>query len=213
MKKKELSILLSKLKRFVSPDPSLEQYPTDPEIASSVLWLIESQDGFSGKVVADFGSGTGVLGIGALVLGAKRCYFVDVDKKVFPLLKENLEVVEKYCGKKFNYVLVNKDVRQFNSKVDLVIQNPPFGVQNPHADRLFLLKAMESSPLIYSFHKSESSSFISQICKDNGFDSVLCLKFKFPVRNAMKFHSKKVHFVDVGLWRLSSRQERVVREK
>lgn len=206
MKKKELSILLSKLKKFENPNPFLEQYPTDPEIASSVLWFIDSKDGFSGRVVADFGSGAGVLGIGALVLDAKKCYFVDVDKAVFPLLKENLKFVEKCCGRKFNYVFVNKDVRQFASKVDLVVQNPPFGVQNPHVDRLFLLKAMESSPLVYSFHKSESSSFISKLCKDNGFDSVLCLKFKFPVRNAMKFHSKKVHFVDVGLWRLGSRE-------
>jgi len=202
MNKKELAMLLSKLETFKDPYVSLEQYQTDAEIAAHALWFIEMSDGFSGKVVADLGCGVGTLGIGALVLGAKKVYFVEIDKEVVSLLKKNLKNVEQELEKKFDYVVVNKDIRSFDAKVDLVIQNPPFGVQKAHADRIFLLKAVEISPLIYSFHKLESAGFILKFSKDHGFSSELCAKLKFPLRKSMVFHDKKVHYIDVGLWKI-----------
>lgn len=203
MKKKELAMLLSRLKTFKDPDVSLEQYQTDAEIAAHILWFIDMNEGFSGKVVADLGCGIGTLGIGALALGAKKVYFVEIDKKSIVLLKQNIKEVEQKFGKKFGYVIINGDVKSFGTKVDLVIQNPPFGVQKLHADRLFLLKAMEISPLIYSFHKLESADFISKFSHDHGFNSKLCARVKFPLRKSMLFHEKKVHRVDVGLWQLN----------
>lgn len=202
MKKKELAILLSSLETFKDPDVSLEQYQTDAEIAGHTLWLIDMSDGFSGRVVADFGCGVGTLGIGALALGAKKVYFVEIDKRAVVLLKNNLKKVEKGLGRKFDYVIFNGDVKKFDTKVDLIIQNPPFGVQKSHADRLFLLKAIEVSPLIYSFHKLESADFISKFSKDHGFTSELCAKLEFPLRMSMSFHNQKIHRVGVGLWRI-----------
>ena len=43
-----------------------------------------------GRVVADFGCGNGILGIGALLLGAKQVYFVEKDHDVVEIMKENL---------------------------------------------------------------------------------------------------------------------------
>ncbi len=200
--KKELAILLSKLKTFKDPDVSLEQYQTDAEIAARILWFIDMHDGFSGKTVADFGCGVGTLGIGALVLGAKKVYFVEIDKKAIAILNQNLEKVQHDLGKRFDYVVVNKDVKNFSTKVDIVIQNPPFGVQKSHADRLFLLSAVKVSSLIYSFHKLESADFISKFSSDHDFVSELCAKLKFPLRKSMVFHNKRVHLIDVGLWRI-----------
>lgn len=203
MKKKDLAILLSKLKPFGNPDISLEQYQTDAEIAAHILWFIDMNDGFSGRVVADLGCGVGTLGIGALSLGAKKVFFVDIDKEAVKLANLNLRKVEQELKKKFDSVIVNKDVKSFDNEVDLVIQNPPFGVQNAHADRIFLLKAMELSPLVYSFHKVESADFVSELSSDHGFKSQLCAKVKFPLRKSMVFHRERVHRVDVGLWRIS----------
>ena len=202
MKKKDLSILLSKLKTFDSPDASLEQYNTDPEIASSALWFVDMNEGFSDKVVADLGCGTGILGIGALALGAKKVFFVDIDKKAIGFLRQNLKFVQKALKRKFSYKILDSDIQFFVEDVDMVVENPPFGVQKNHTDRLFLLKAMSTSPLIYSFHKLESDRFISQISKDHGFGSKLVMDFKFPIKKTMPFHDKKVHLVDVGLWRI-----------
>ncbi len=203
MKKKELAILLSKLKTFDEPEPSFEQYQTDAEIAADALWFIDMHSGFSNKIIADLGSGTGILGIGALALGAKKVYFIEVDKAAVKVLKENLKLLSRILGKKFDFSIINKDIKFFYDKVDLVVQNPPFGVQESHMDRLFLLKALEVSPLIYSFHKLESENFLSKFSKDHGFKSRICMKFKFPLHRSMQFHTKKVHFVDVGFWQIS----------
>ncbi len=203
MRKKELAILLSKLKTFGEPEASFEQYQTDAEIAADALWFIDMHTGFSNKSIADLGCGTGILGIGALALGAEKVYFVEVDKSAVKVLKENLRFLEQILGRKFNFDVLNKDIKFFYDKVDLVVQNPPFGVQESHMDRLFLLKAMEVSPLIYSFHKLESENFLSKFSKDHGFKSRLCMKLKFPLHRSMQFHTKKVHFVDVGFWQVS----------
>ncbi|MFH1331653.1 MAG: methyltransferase, partial [archaeon] len=203
MKKKDLAMLLSKFKLFDKPSSSLEQYYTDPELAADALWFIHMHDGFNGKLVADLGCGNGVLGLGALALGAGKVFFVDSDKDVISLARHNLKVLEKIFKKKFKAKFINKDVGFFSDKVDMVVQNPPFGVQKPHADRLFLFKAMGVSPLIYSFHKLESDSFISKFSSDNRFIARRCLVFDFLIRMTMPFHRKRFYKFKVGFWRIS----------
>ena len=84
--KSKLAITLSKLKVFDSAKVKLEQYPTDSEVAADVLWNAFMQGDIGNKIIADLGAGTGVLGIGALILGAKKVYFVEKDKDVIKLL-------------------------------------------------------------------------------------------------------------------------------
>src|SRR3989338_8397937 len=87
MSKSSLAIELSKLKVFESPKVRQEQYPTDSEIAASVLWNAYILGDLEGKVIADLGCGTGILGIGALLLGAKKVFFIEVDKKALETAK------------------------------------------------------------------------------------------------------------------------------
>ena len=105
--KKKLAIQISKLKGYEEADVRLEQYTTDSEIAAEVLWFAFLNNDIKNKIIADFGCGTGVLGIGALLLGAKKVYFVDVDKKILEICKSN----SKDLGKKA--VFFNKDVNIF----------------------------------------------------------------------------------------------------
>ena len=142
MKKRNLAILLSKLKTFESPDIKLEQYQTDSEIAAESLWFTHMNNDIHGKVIADLGCGTGIFGFGALILGAKKVFFVDLDEKAIKVAKENRKFLEKELKKRFNCAFINKDIRSFRNKVDVVIQNPPFGIKRTHTDKLFLMKAM-----------------------------------------------------------------------
>ena len=89
MSKKELCILLSKLKVFVDPSIRLEQYPTDSDIAGDVLWFANMHGDIEGKTIADLGSGTGILGLGALLMGAKKAFLVDIDNKAMCLALNN----------------------------------------------------------------------------------------------------------------------------
>ncbi len=198
MNKKQLSIFLSKLKKFDNPDVKLEQYQTDSEIASEILWLAYFNGNISGKIIADFGCGSGIFGIGALIMGAKRVYFVEKDKEVINILKENLKLINNR-----NYKIINKDVHDFNEKVDVIIQNPPFGTRNKHIDKKFLEKAMELSSIIYSIHKITSINFIKALAHDNNFNSNLILRFNLPIKKTLKFHQKPVYNVEAGCWLLN----------
>jgi putative methylase len=206
MKKKELEIILSRLKEVENKQLDLEQYQTDANIAADLLWSIHMRGDLNEKIIADLGCGNGVLGIGALLLGAKKLYFVDVDEKSIKITRENVKFVENEMGVKFDKSFFKKDISVFSKKVDVVLQNPPFGVQRTHADKAFLIKAMRCGEKIYSFHKIETQRFVEKFAYDEEWKSKLIRKYDFPLRigkdknKGYKFWKKKVHFVDVGVW-------------
>lgn len=200
--KKGLSIILSKLKSFSNQNIKLEQYSTDADIASDILWCAKLNKDIKGKVIADLGCGNGILGLGALILGAKKVYFLDIDKTVIKIAKDNKKLIETILNKKLNAEFVNKSVQSFNKKVDVVIQNPPFGVKVTHSDKLFLIKAMEIANTIYTFHKYSTKNFIERFVKDNKFYPKLIFRYKFPLKRTYWFHLKKVKYIDVGVWYL-----------
>lgn len=202
MGKKNLAVLLSKIKVFEDPNIKLEQYQTDSEIAAEALWFAYMNKDIKGKIIADLGCGTGIFGFGALILGAEKVYFVDVDEKSIDIAKQNKKLIEKETGKKFKCVFMNKDIRNFKSKVDVVIQNPPFGVVRTHTDKFFLVKAMDVANKIYSFHKIESENFLNKFLKENCFKVVNIKRFNFPLRRTFFFHTKKVYYVDVGCFKI-----------
>jgi len=197
--KKELSKILSNLKGFDNPEISLEQYITPSEIASNFLWLVYMQRDIKGKIIADLGSGTGILGIGALILGAEKVYFVDQSLEALEIAKKNLSSVRI---DKNRASFICKNVREFKVKVDTVIQNPPFGVKKLHADRDFLSQAIKLADKIYSFHKIESQTFIERFSEDNNFKSMLLYKIDFPLKWSYKHHSKPVKNIKVGVWKI-----------
>ena len=198
MNKKQLTIFLSKLKKFENPKVELEQYYTNEEVAAEILWYAFMNGDIEGKVIADFGCGNGILGIGCLVLGASKVYFVDKDKDSIEIAKENNEFD--------NAEFLNIDVSEFDNKVDLVIENPPFGVQNRKADKPFLEKAMNVADKIYTIHKIESNGFINALCKENGFVVKDIIEFDFSIKKTMEFHKKKEHKFRVGCWILEKRK-------
>jgi putative methylase len=203
--KSALAIQLSKLNVFTKAKVRLEQYPTDSEIAATVLWDAFMQGDIEDKILADLGSGTGILGIGAILLGAKHVYFIDTDREVLDILRENLAKLD-IPVKKFK--VLNKGVEDINIpyfvqiKADVVIQNPPFGTKEKHIDKKFLEKAFTIAPVIYSLHKLTSDKFIKAVASDHMFKSQLIHKFNFPIKASMKHHKKKVEKVEVGCWKL-----------
>ena len=204
--KSKLAVLLSRLKGFEigKVRTKLEQYQTDPEIAAEIIWFASYNEDISGKVIVDLGCGTGILGIGALIMGARRVYFVDIDDKAIEIAKKNLQFVERESGVKLigKSKFIVEDIRNFNKKMDVVLQNPPFGVKIKHADRVFLEKAVELAPVVYSFHKLESGRFIDEFVKKKGFRMSHFWSFDFPLKMTMEYHRKKIHRIKVGCWRL-----------
>lgn len=197
MNKGQLAVTLSKLKTLEKPKVKYEQYQTDPEIAAEIVWFAFMNGDIKNKIVADFGSGNGVLGIAALLLGAKQVYFIDIDRDSILLTKQNLNSLNLK-----NYILLHQDISEFNKKIDTVLENPPFGVQAPYADKPFLIKAMQLSNTIYSFHKIESKQFIEALASDHNFKINFILPLKLKIKKTQKFHKKQSHLVNVGIWKL-----------
>ncbi|MBU0666069.1 MAG: METTL5 family protein [Nanoarchaeota archaeon] len=198
MSKKELAVRLSKLKTFENPNVMMEQYPTDSEIAAEVLWFAMLKGDIEGKIIADFGAGTGTLGIGSLLLGTKKVFFIEKDEKAVQILQENLDFEEISEEK---YVLIKKDLEFFQEKTDVVIQNPPFGTKEKHADSDFLKKAMLTAPVIYTFHKTETEKFIQEKANSNSFICTNKFEFNFPIKKIMEHHKKRIEHIKVTCFR------------
>ena len=198
MSRKQLAIKLSKLINLDKLDVSLEQYQTDSNLAAEFLWLAYTNGDIQDKVIADFGCGNGILGIGALILGAKFVYFLDISENALEKCKENIKLF------KFkNYKLINSDVVDFSFDVNAVVMNPPFGVQRRKADKMFLETAMKFSNKIYSIHKIESQKFIEKLAEEKGFKILDIVKAKFFIKRSYNFHTKEKYDIDVGYWVLS----------
>jgi len=198
--KSALAIQLSKLKNFESPKINEEQYMTDSEIAADILWFACMKGDINGKIAADFGCGTGILGIGALALGAKKVFFVDNDAEALNICRKN---AKRFIKKS---VFLLEDIKKFNAKADIVIQNPPFGTKKKHADRDFLEKAFQTADVVYSFHKTETREFIEDFAEKNSFRVSALFEYSMPLKATYFFHKKRIQRIKVGCWRL----ERVV---
>ena len=201
MYKKELEILLSRLEGFVKPSAKLEQYVTSSRVAADLLWNAFVQGNVEGKVIADLGCGPGILGLGALLLGAKKVYFVDIDDGALALAQRNKVLLEKLMRKKLQAVFFQGDVRSFEKKgIQVVFQNPPFGVQQEHMDQVFLEQAFLFAPYVYSFHKYSTKNFVEGFALKKNYFVSACYRYEFPLKKEQKFHTSRIKYIDVACW-------------
>ena len=95
--------------------------PTMDRIKESVFGMIQSY--LEGGICLDLFCGSGSLGIEALSNGGKECYFVDKNRKVTEILKNNTKDIE-------NVYIINKDYQSFlkntNIKFDIIFLDPPY---------------------------------------------------------------------------------------
>lgn len=201
--KKELEIILSKLKPY-GQKPSLEQYTITSSLAAEILHIARMNGDIVNKKVADFGCGSGRLAIGAALLDAKSVTAVDIDKACILAAKENLRIAEQLSGRKIKSIkFVCSDIKYFNGRFDTVVQNPPFGIQSLHADRIFLKKAIACANRIYSLHKNgyeKTVRFLKKFIENNGCRVLAVQKFKFDLPYTFKFHQKPKYSYSVALY-------------
>jgi len=198
---RDLEVQLSKLKSFENPSFQLEQYATPSHIAAEWIWSMALKGEIAGKTILDAACGPGILGLGLLLMGAKKVYFLDKDKEVMHICIENYTNLKKeYELGKAEFVI--GDVSLFSENVNLVVQNPPFGTKEKHIDKLFLEKAFSVAPIVYSMHKYSTKQFVEAISKDFKYLITDLWRFEFPIKATFKFHQKPVKNIDVGLWRM-----------
>jgi len=161
-RKLDLEILLSQVKPHPSPKVNLEQYTIPPNVAATMLYIAAyTNNDIQGRAVLDLGCGTGRLALGAAFLEAKQVVGVDIDKAAVTVALENSMRIG--LEEKVHWVVA--DINAIHGSFDTVLQNPPFGIQRPKADRKFLEKALKLGTVVYSLHKSANvdKSFIKKM--------------------------------------------------
>lgn len=198
MKRRKLEIGLEGLAKPSDPDPRLEQYTTPADVAADMLWTALSFGDIQEKKVADLGCGNGILGIGAAMLGAASVSCYDSDQKMVSLAESNAELM------KVEIEAAQADVSSVSGSFDTVVQNPPFGAQNPGADRPFLKTAIRISQVAYSLHLAETTDFVQKFCAGQKAEVQHIKNYKFKIPFMFEFHRKPAEFVDVSLLRILS---------
>ena len=202
--KKGLESLLAGLKDFETPKWQLEQLQTPPDIASIMLLEAFYRGDILAKRVADLGCGTGILGLGAAILGAKEVYCVEIDKDALKIAEENKRMLEAIIERELPIIFVNSDVRMFFELVDTVIMNPPFGLERGrrHSDLIFLEKAFEIAHAVYSLHRKHERSriFLKKFAEDRGFRAEVLGTFRFPLKAIFPWHRKPKMIIEVDFY-------------
>lgn len=196
MKKKQLEILLEHIDGFQNPSTEKEQYVTPAPVAAELLHLAYLRGELNS--VCDLGCGTGILAIGAALLGAKAVG-VDIDPKALEIAKANASKLGVYVE------FMRGDVSTIAlGKIETVIMNPPFGAQKASiGDRAFLRKATETARVIYTLHNAGSEGFIKRFIEPCAILEKYSIRF--PIKRCFEFHSKDIKMIDVELYRILCR--------
>jgi len=202
-----LEIFLSQLKGIPKPRASLEQYEIPGELASQIINIAYLSGDIRNKRVADFGCGSGRLTIGSALMEAKEVIGIDIDEESIKVAEENVKIAESLTNQKIHHKIkfIQKDILEWNEKADTIIQNPPFGIQSPHADRLFIRKALECGKRIYSLHRhyEKSRVFLKKFIEGNSGEVEKMIKFKYKIPYMFKFHRKPYVTYEVDLFIIS----------
>ena len=181
---------------------SLEQYATEGDLAAYWMLGIDQLDDVSGKHILDLGAGNGVLGLGLVILGASRATFVEADEEVCGILEENCARLAKKFD--FEYEIINAKIGSQNLDIpqcDIVVSNPPWGVQQAKADRPILELAFSlNCQAVHILHSAQATHMLG-LAKEMGWNNEAIIKTEFRLPPTYTHHKKGKASADVMCWR------------
>jgi putative methylase len=193
MKQRKLEMLLEEIESFPDPELELEQYQTPSPLAAEILHFAYMQGDLEDSV-QDLGCGTGILAIGAKLLGAKKVVGYDTDQKALEIAEANARTL----GVEVKFVYL--DVADIKDHVKTTFMNPPFGARVKGRDRPFLSSALKTSDVIYSIHNRGSLAFIQKFIKPAVITHFYVAKF--PLKRTFDFHKKEREVIEVEIYRI-----------
>lgn len=204
MKLKNLEMALQRVSGYTRPSPALEQYQTPAPLAARLLYTAFMNHDIADKRVCDLGSGTGVLAIGAALLGAAKVIGVEIDEAAVATATANATLLDAEVE------FIVADVRETSiadrlGSWDTVIMNPPFGAQKAHADRPFIDCALHIAPVTYGIFNAGSAQFVDTFIQDRATITDR-IAGTFPIRRTFFFHTKEVQEIGVEILRLTRRK-------
>lgn len=186
MKLRQLEIRLQKIQGFAAPSPALEQYMTPAPLAARLLFHAALNGDIAGRRVCDLGCGTGMLSVGAALLGAEVTA-VDCDPAALAAAQQNAEafgVDVTFCER-----VIDGSGSGTGQSFDTIVMNPPFGAQKEHADRPFIDASLGLAPVCYGIFNAGTIPFLTAYLRDR---AEICEKIagKLEIPRQFSFHTK-----------------------
>lgn len=200
MKLKQLEMALQRLNGFPRPKAALEQYQTPAPLAARLLYHALMKGDIEGKRVVDLGCGTGMLAIGASLLGAETVTGLDIDEGALAVARENARLLNAEVAF-LSVDLRDGDCRERIGPCDTVVMNPPFGAQKAHADRPFIDCALSVADVTYSIFNAGSTPFVEAYTAQRA-EITEKIGGAFPIKRTFAFHTKDVQEIEVEILRL-----------
>jgi putative methylase len=203
MRLRTLEIALEGLEGFGRPDPRTEQYGTPAVLAARLLHHAHLLGDIGGKAVCDLGTGTGILACGAALLGAARVVGVELDPDALAVARRNTARL----GVEVDFVpgdVRDRGLMEGLGSFDTVVMNPPFGAQDPHADRPFVDAALALAPVVYGIFNTGSIPFVEAYTAGRA-EIEFAIGGILPLKRTLPFHRRDVMEIEVEILRLVRR--------
>jgi putative methylase len=197
MRLNELERRLETVKSFPSPSSRLEQYQTPASLAARLLFHAASKGDIGGRRVCDLGCGTGILAIGAALLGAFEVVGIDGDAAVLAPARDNAT----RAGVEITFLsgrIGDPGLPASLGPCDTVVMNPPFGAQKAHADRPFIDAALEIAPITYGIYNAGSRQFIESYIAGRGRVEEV-IGGILPIRRTFSFQTRPMKEIPVEI--------------
>ena len=201
MRVRRLAMLLSDLEPHPCESVEMEQYTTDGDLAARWLTDISSfGDLAEGCMAADIGAGNGILGLGALAMGAGRTILLEADEAACDVAKSNAESMGFADSVEVIQATIGSDPVDLGS-ADVVITNPPWGRQTPRADRPFLEAIITTVVPAHLLHSAEATH-IRPLFEDAGWSAERYGEADFALPATYSHHSRQRGRTRAAFWRL-----------
>ncbi len=192
-KQRHLEATLSQLEGFENPKYFLEQYMIPARLAAMIVWRAYQLGDILEKEVADYCCGTGILAIGAALMGAKTTWGIDIDEDALKIAGKNAKKTDVEITWK------KHDVIEEKKKFDTIFMNSPFGVQSNIRDREYLSSALKNSNVCYSIHlyQDNNKKFLERFISETGKNANETMIAEFELPKTYNFHKKRFHIIKV----------------
>jgi len=202
MKIRKLAMSLSNLEQHSSKKVELEQYSIDGDLAAKWLSdLISFGDLKKGCRISDLGAGNGILGIGALLLGAGEVVFIESDSDACKIINKNISLLGfQNHSKVYNSHIDHSNIPTLDT--DIIITNPPWGRQKEKADKPFLQSILDNCKTAHILHNNKATH-ISNFFLKEGWNVEKYGEADFSLPATYDHHNRQRDKTRAGFWRVS----------
>ena len=193
---------LSKLIPHPCADVTLEQYATEGDLAAYWMLAVDQLDGLEGRRVADLGAGNGILGIAARMLGAENVVFVETDEDAAEVLQQNINGLDDELAQRASIRKAHIGADEFSlDRPDIIVMNPPWGVQRAKADRPFLEAGFASEASAIHVLHSDNAVHLEAMANASDWAGEVVLRTTFRLPPTYAHHGQRQGGTDVKCWR------------